>query len=605
MKSLPWRMVADIILIVVLAAVLISRPGHSLLIVFSIIGVFPVVANAITGLLRRQLTIDLLASVALFFSMLAGDWNSAAFINLMLASARILDLWTQVRGKQIVAKLYKFRPEIVNLRSGDQVTHVPISQIRPGDEVVIEIGERLPVDGTVISGQASLDQATLTGESDPIAKKVGDKVYTSALNVSGSIIIRADRVGDDTRFAQVVNLVEEASRQKAPAESMANQFTQWYIVATIVGSALLYYFLRDKGLVLSVLLVICADDLAVAVPLGFTAAIVKAAKSGILLKGSSVLESLAKISYFITDKTGTLTRGLPEIKKIHIFSSARIPAYQVLGAAVTNSSHPVSKSILSYLQHEKIALVAPETFQEFPGEGIIASWHRGRIFSGKIEFLIHHQISISQEQRHLIDQAKSEGFGLSGFARNRRLLGLVVFTDQVRPHAASVIAATKQLGVKVWIMLTGDNANAAAQVAQAVGIDEYHADLSPQDKLEFIRHYKVSHPGVLAMIGDGVNDAAALALADVSFAMGQIGSDAAIEAADVAIMDDKLPKILTSLSLSKNTLSIIKQNFFLWGLANAVGLSLVFAGVLHPTGAAAYNFATDFIPILNSLRILL
>lgn len=592
----------DILLLVFLVAALLLRIPF-ILEILTFLGTLPVVWSALKALKRRELSIDLLAVVALGFSILSHEWVSAAFINLMLTSARLFDAWTAQREKKIIGKLLKYRPETARIKTGDSERMVSLGEVKVGDEVVVQLGERIPVDGVVVSGQASVDESTLTGESQSVAKKTGSKVFAATLNLAGSLVIRAEKIGADSQFAKIISLVEEASRQKSPSERLAHKFVTWYILLTLAGSALLLYFFKDVRQVLAVLLVVCADDIAVAVPLTFTAAIARSAQKGILLKGSQVLEKLAKIKYFVVDKTGTLTKGHPRVAEVKIFARNAGAVLHYLGIASVNSSHPVAKSILEYLKNEHTKIVNPDSFSESPGEGIEAKYQGKIVLSGRIEYLKSKGVHLTPPQQSEVDKKMAEGFSLSGVSVNGKLQGLVVLEDALRPAAAQVVAQTRALGVEKWIMLTGDNPTVAQKVATEVHLDGFRANLKPQDKLHFIQEFKKTHPENLAMIGDGVNDAAALAIADVSFAMGLVGSDAAIEAADVAIMHDDLRKVPEAMSVGKQTMRIVLQNFGIWGLTNAVGLALVFTLHLSPDWAAAYNFATDFIPIFNALRM--
>ena len=602
---------SNIALVVTLATVLsvnalkIATFPEYVLAAVSVAAVIPVLINTIKGLLEKKLTIDLLAAIALVFSFLAREWSSAAFINLMLGSARIFDLWTQKRTKNIVEHLLKYRPEKVKVKRGKYFETVAINNVKVGDIVIIEAGERVPVDGIVISGQASINEATLTGESVPKTKGVGDRVYSSTLNESGDLVIKTEKIAGESTLAKIILLVEEASLKKSQTVRVVSIFTQWYIIATLLGSLIIYMLTGNTLFVLSILLVVCADDIAVSIPLAFTAAIARAAQAGILIKSSDVLEKLPKIKIFITDKTGTLTFGRPKIVEVRTFyNTPTKELLRYLGAAEANSSHPISRSILEYVEREGVKVAAPTEFNELPGEGIEANYGGKRIFAGKLEFLKRNGIKIVESQAKIIEQLESGGLSITALGAGSRLLGVVVFEDEVRPSARTLVARTKLMGVKLWIMLTGDNAAVSQKVARLLSIDKVETNLKPQDKIKYIEKIKHNQKeGVLAMVGDGVNDAAALALSDVSFAMGTIGSDAAIDAADVALMNDNLARIPDAIKLGQNTRQIVKQNFAIWGITNVLGLMLVAVGVLNPTGAATYNFVTDFFPIFNALRV--
>lgn len=469
--------------------------------------------------------------------------------------------------------------------------------------VVIGVGARIPVDGIVVSGQASINESTITGESELVTKKNGDEVFSSTLNEIGSLLVRAEKIGEDSTLDKIISLVEEASRKKSPTEQVAIKFVRWYIIATFIGAAVLYFFLKNTDLVLAVLLVACADDIAVAVPLTFTVAIAQAARRGIIIKGSAVIEKIPKINFFMSDKTGTLTYGKPAVEKISPFSNTEESFLKILGTAEINSRHPSSIAIINYLKGKNINFPAPDEFNEIPGDGVIAIKNNKKILAGKINFLENNGVIISQDNKKIMEEAKQEGLGVMAVAIDKELMGFIALKDEIRKEASLVVEETKQYGVESWIMLTGDNEIVASKTAEQLGIDKYKANLKPEDKLKYIEIFKKEHPEkILAMIGDGVNDAAALAMADVSIAMGIIGSDAAIEAADIALATDNLSRIEEVMALAKKSMQIVKQNFWIWGIINVFGLALVFLGILKPISASAYNFLTDFLPIFNALR---
>ncbi len=570
----------------------------------SVIGIIPVLISATRALVRKKLTIDLLASIALLFSFIAAEWYSAAFINLMLSFARILDIWTEAKTKRIIQRLLKYRPHTVRVKVGDTLVEKPIDDVRVDDLVVIQTGERVPVDGTVVSGMASVNESTLTGESNPQAKKPGHQVFSSTFLESGSLVVLAQKVGDDSTLSRIIRMVEEASRSKARAERIADRFTQNYILIMFIGSFLLLLATRNTHLVLSILLVVCADDIAVAVPMSFTVAIARAAKRGIIIKGSDVIEKLSKLNIIVTDKTGTLTEGKPVIVEIRALGA--IPSDRILthlGMIAAASIHPIDMAILQYVKQQHIPIISADNVTEYPGDGVIATKGNDTYRIGKTDFLKKQGIRIQPQDSDLLEGYTRDGLNTSVLSVNDTLAAIIVFEDDVKPDVRTTIEETKQMGVRSWVMLTGDNERIASRVASRCGITEYHANVTPEDKLTFTKQLKRDTQGTVAMIGDGVNDAAALALADVSIAMGVIGSDTAIEASDIALMNDDIEKVGEAMRIGSSAMRIVRQNFALWGITNTLGLLLVLTGVLDPVGAATYNFATDFFPILNSFRV--
>jgi len=569
------------------------------------IGLFPVLFSAIRALINRKLTIDLLASIALIFALLNKEFHSAVFISLMLASARFFAYFTEKRTKRAIQSLLKLRPTKVLIKTDNQgIIEKPIEEVRINDLVIVESGERIAVDGVVVEGNASIDQSSLTGESEPVNRTVGDEIFSSTLNVSGSLLVKTTKIGQDTTFAKIVKLIEESQKGKAPISSTTEKFVNFYIILTLLGSIVLYVFTHNLLLVLSVLLVTCADDLAIAIPLAFFATIGTAAKKGIIIKGASFIEGLPKVKLMIFDKTGTLTEGKPEVRQIFVFKNYSEERFLgILGGLTAESNHPTAKEICGFIKEKNVKISDIKQIHEEAGYGIGGVVDGKKVLSGNTKFLENHGVVFSPEEIRAVEKEKSLGRTLVGLGVDGFLVGFLSLSDILRPHASHVIKELKKLGVERQIILTGDNEAVAAQVAKELGITEFQANLLPQDKVNFVRN-SLNKKYKIAMLGDGVNDAASLALADVSFAMGAIGSDASIEAADIALMKDNLGNVVDAIQMSKKTMKIINQNLWLWGVINFAGLVLVFMGFLGPSGAAAYNFLTDFFPPLNSLRLL-
>lgn len=570
----------------------------------SLLGLIPVAYSAIKSLIARSISVDLLASIALIFSLIQNEWFSASFITLMLASARIFDKITDAQAKKTIQSLMKYHVEKVRIHRGESIVEVHIKEVKPGDIVVVESGDRIPVDGVVISGNALINESSLTGESEAVPKKPGDKIFTSTVNESGSLEVRTEKVGADTTLARIIALVDEASRNKSKAERAAGVFTQWYIGIMFAVTIVLYVSGFSSQVILAILLVVCADDIAVAVPLAFTAGIASTARRGVIVKGSAAFEQLSRLKYILTDKTGTLTRGRPKILDIKTYAPySRELVLDRVGMGASESSHAVSKAINVYIGEHNIPLHAPHRYEEISGQGIIYSHDMDKMLLGRVSLLEKERIVLSDEIKNDIQTEKDAGHGVAVFAINGHIAGLVTYNDELRPHISEVIKETKALGVEEWHMLTGDNDKAAKAVSDTVGIRHYHANMTPESKVQYVSKFRDEHrPAIVGYIGDGVNDAASLALADVSIAMGGIGSDAAIEAADIAIMHDHLQKLPDVLRTAKLLRRIMFQCFVIWGITNAAGLALIGLGIIGPSGAAAYNFLTDFIPIANALR---
>lgn len=574
------------------------------LITVGLVATIPVIISALQALKNKKVTVDLLASIALAVSLINREWASVAFINLMITSARIFGDYTEGRADDAIKSLLKLRPEKVKIKTKDGTNIVGIENVKIGDLVIVEAGDRIPVDGVIVEGEASIDQSSLTGESVPITKIKGQKVLSSTLNLSGSFIMKTEKVGKDTTFEKIIALIQEAQDSKQGIQGIADRFATIYIVITLVGSITLYLITHNTNLILAVLLVACADDIAIAIPMAFWGAIAKAGKHGIIIKGGEFLEGLSSLESVIMDKTGTITKGIIRTEKIISLNNFKSPELlHIVGNVESVSEHPIAKAIVAHAVSDGIKIKTPEKFHEVAGKGIIAYQNKRKIVVGNLKLLKDEKIEIKASELKIAEKEQKEGYVVIFIGVNKRLVGLLTLADQIRHDAKYTVDNLKKMGVKNTIMLTGDNELVAARVAKEVGINVFHANLLPEEKLKYIKDEIAKSKGKVAMVGDGVNDAAALKLADIGIAMGAIGSDAAIESADIALMQDNLSKIVESIKLSNYTRNIARQNFIIWGTVNALGLALVFSRIIGPEGASAYNFVTDFFPILNALRV--
>lgn len=571
---------------------------------FGSIATLPVLISAFQSIKNKKVSVDLLASVALMVSLLNKEWASAVFINLMLASARIFARYTEDKSRAAIKSLLKLRPERVKVKRGEKIVEEAVSKIKKGDLIIIELGERIPIDGVITKGEAMIDQSSLTGESAYIGKKVGDNVLSSTLTVSGSIIVKAEKVGRDTTFEKIVHLVDQSQKEKIGIKTAADKFASIYMVLTLAGSFILYVFSRNLNLVLSVLLVTCADDIAVSIPMAFSATIGRAAKMGIVIKGGAFLEGLTKMKTLMLDKTGTITFGRLRVEKVVPFNQFSEDKLLALAASSEFfSEHPVAKAIINFAQEKKIKFEKPTDFKEFPGRGSRAVNQGKKIICGKIKFFEEEGIKLTAEELAKIKPFMNDSYrSLLLVGENSAVIGFITLEDKIRPEAKEAIERIKSYGVDQVVMLTGDNEHTAAKIAEEAGITKYHANLLPEDKLKFIKQY-LNEKNKVGMVGDGVNDAAALTLADIGIAMGAIGADSAIEAADIALMKDDLSKIPDVIEMGQTVARVARQDFIIWGVINAIGLGLAFGRIIGPEQAAAFNFITDFFPILNSFRL--
>lgn len=567
------------------------------------IGLLPVIKSAWGSLIERKINVDLLATIALIFSLISGEWGSLLFINLMLSSARVLGIYTERRVRTSLKSLEKLKPSKARVLRNSHSVEIPLNEVRVGDLVLVNLGEQIPVDGTIFDGMATINQSSLTGESLPVFRTKNEMVFAATMVVAGHLTIRAKRVGAQTTFERMIALVESSQKAKTRMKTTAERFASWYIVIMLIIATVLYIATADTKLVLAVVLVVCADDIAIAIPLAYVASIGAAARRGIIIKSADFLERAAKITTLIVDKTGTITMGNLVIKNIYslgMFTPEHL--LSIAGTACKNSTHPISKAIVSYTQERLISIPEPDHTEELAGRGMISTSKGHQIVIGRVEMLREQGISIENGALQKLKEIEAEGSNATFVVQDGIIVGLFSLADELRGDVKETIVALKEGGVRETIMLTGDNETVAQKISQSAGIDEYHARLLPEQKVSYLSTY-LGKGKTVAMVGDGVNDAAVITRADIGIAMGTIGTDAAIESADIVLMKDDFGKLLELRKIARNVLSVAHQNFAFWAVINSVGLYFVFTGVFDPSRAAAYNFITDFIPIFNSLRL--
>lgn len=570
------------------------------------VGILPVLWSAYRALRLREITVDLLAGVALIFALLGREWSSAIFVGLMLSAARVMTHWNDARTEQNLSGLMHLRPERARVRRKGTVLEVAVTEIVIGDLVLCEVGSRIPIDGRVQAGEATIDEASLTGESLPVEKSVGSLVLSSTLVVSGSLEIQATRVGRDTTFEKIIILVEQARMDKPAISTFAQKFGKIYILSIFLVAAGLWIWTQDLNLILAVALVVCADDVAIAIPLAYISAIGNAAKRGVIIKGGRYLEAMGQATTLIFDKTGTITQGKLMVEQVLVLggvTEGQLRAYvQCLGE---RSEHPVAKALARIPRTSDSVTVEDDdlvNFEELRGKGLRGTFGSHTLVVGRVALLRDERITFSVEHQQKLQSLEREGKSVVCVAMDGAVVGLVVMVDALRPQVKETLEKLRRLGIKRLVMLTGDNSAVAAQVAQAVGIDECYAELLPEQKLAHVERL-TTESGVSVMVGDGVNDAASLERSTVGIAMGAIGTAAAIDSANIVLMRDDISRLPELIELSHSLKGVVQQNFWIWGTSNVVGLGLVFAGIIGPVGAAAYNFLSDFIPLLNSLKV--
>jgi len=583
---------------------------------------YRIYVHGIRSLMHGNVTAQLFATIAIFISVVAGFvlpsasatgtaeavgyLTASAIVAFIILAGMTLEDYIIHRTRGALEKLINLSPTTARIRRDGAEAEVPIDEVKLGEVVLVKPGDKIPVDGTVISGHSTVNQATITGESIPVEKTVGDRTFAGTFNEQGALEVKVEKIAEDSTLSHLIQLVEEAQEKKAPIQNVADRFTTYFlpIMAVLASSVFAAsYFTLGFNVALSrtvtVLLVACPCALAIAVPVAVAATIGNASMNGIIIKGGTHIEKLKDVKLVAFDKTGTLTVGEPKVVEVKTFGNYS-DADTIKYAAIAEkfSEHPLSKAILAKATEMNLKIPDPTDFKTIPGHGVDASYGDEHILIGRKMM----ESELSEEATQLMNRVEGEGKTAIPVALDKHVIGIVVVADTVRKDSLEAIQRLKRLGVKT-AMLTGDSVLTAKSIAEQIGIDEYHAELLPEEKVAIIVELKKLN--VVAMVGDGVNDAPALANSDVSFAMGAAGSDVAMETADVVLLGDDLTKVEYAISLSRKAFGRMKGNIayaFVW---NIVALSLAAFGILNPVLAVILAEAGCISVVINSALLLL
>ena len=553
---------------------------------------------------RRNITVNVFVTVAIFITIAAGEFLPAAVIVLIMAVVGALESYTLDKTRRSIRDLLDLTPPTATVRRGEAEVTIPAAELRLEDIVLVRPGERIPVDGVVLVGAATVNQAPITGESIPVEKFKGSEVFGGTLNESGRLEIRTTKIGADTTLAKIVHLVEEAQEAKAPIQGIADRFTIWFLPSVLVLAIIGYLTSGEVKVAIAILLVACPCAFAIATPSAVAAGIANMARRAVLIKGGYFFEIAGKIDTLVVDKTGTLTLGRPKV--MEVVSGDGMDEREVLrltAIAEKFSEHPLAKSVMALAAERRLDIPDPDDFKIEVGMGIVATHGGAVIVVGKAEFLRDRGITVPARMEQALAAQAGQGRTAVLVARDHAVAGLVAIADEVRPETSHAVAALKALGVRHIVMLTGDNSRVAQAVAQQIGVDEFHAGLLPEDKQRVIKELQDKGKTV-AMVGDGINDAPSLALADVGIVMGAAGTHVAIEAADVTLMNDDLTRVVDFVQMSRKVLKRIKLNIFFSIIYNAVGLTLGMLGLLTPVMAVIFQEAGCVTVVLSSTLLL-
>ncbi len=566
----------------------------------------PIILEAIIGLVTAfDIKADVLVSIALIASVCIGEDFAAGEVAFIMQLGGLLEDLTVAKARAGIEKLVHLTPQTARILTDGTEKIISASEVSVDALLRVLPGETVPVDGVIISGQTSVNQAVMTGESLPVDKTVGDEVKSGTVNQFGAFEMRATKVGEDSSIQRMIRLVQSADAGKAKIVGVADRWATWIVVIALSAAALTWLFSGEIIRAVTILVVFCPCALVLATPTAIMAAIGNATKHGFLVREGDALERLASVTKITFDKTGTLTYGTPQVVEVESIDDAidDTELYRLCASAEQLSEHPLGKAIVrSYKQDNHADLFPCESFQMLPGRGVCAAVGGKQILAGNTELLAEKKIGVPEAVLLKADQYLSKGCTVTYLAVSGRLSGYIVLSDTVRVESIGMIGALKDLGVQP-VLLTGDNERAASAIAGQLHIEEVHADCLPEDKLNRIDDYQKKDEAV-CMIGDGVNDAPALKKANVGIAMGGVGSDIAVDAADIALVDDEVKELPHLIALSKRMMKTIKLNMTFSMTLNFIAIILAIIGTLNPVVGALVHNAGSVLVIINSALLL-
>ncbi|MEW6201311.1 MAG: heavy metal translocating P-type ATPase [bacterium] len=577
-----------------------------------IAGGFPMFQKALAAVRHFRLELNALMSIAVVGAVAIGEWSEGATVVFLFSLAGLLETWSVERARRAVRTLMELAPQEALVRRNSVEMLLPVDQVCVGETVIIRPSQRIPLDGAVVGGSSSVNQAPITGEAMPVQKRIGDEVFAGSINTDGVLEIKTKSLASDSTIARIIHLVEEAQAQKAPSQAFIERFARYYtpgviVCAVLITAAPTLLFGGDFTLwfyrALVMLVIACPCALVISTPVSVVCGLTSAARLGVLIKGGIHLENAGALRVIAFDKTGTLTIGKPQVTEIIPINHSDEREIIAIAAAVeTRSEHPLAQAILEKARKMGLQVQPAENFRAVPGKGAIATINGKKYLVGS-HTLCEETGTCSPELHHKIAEIESSDKTVVTVGSENELIGLITISDALRDGAKTVIKKLHALGIQRIVMLTGDTPGTASLAAQELGIDEFQASLMPEDKLTAVSELLKKYNRV-GMVGDGVNDAPALARATLGIAMGAAGTDAALETADIALMADDLSRLPATIRLSRSTVSVIKQNIAFALFIKVLFLTLAAAGWATLWMAVFADMGASMIVIFNGLRLL-
>ncbi len=570
----------------------------------AVVGGWPVFMLAVGNILRDfDLTAGVMVSVAMIAALIVGEYGAMALVAFMMVIGEAMEDFTREKADQALKELNELVPATVTLRMDGVDTEVPISQVRKGDIALVRPGGRVPVDGVIVEGDASIDQSSITGESMPIDKTVGGSVFAGTIVSSGALSIEVEAVGETTSLGKMIHLVEEAQSTQAPVQRIANRYAQFFAPVSILIAGITWMVTGEPLRGVTMLVAICPCALVLATPTAVVAAIGNTARNGVLVKHGTAMEQVGKVDIVAFDKTGTVTFGEPVVTGIYPLNGyTEDELLRVTASAERSSEHPLARAIIKEANGRSIELSTPQDFQSLAGHGISASVDGKEVFIGE-KMLVEKDVKMSGDESSGIESSKAEGYTVIPVAVDGTVAGYINVADTVRPESRKAIEDLRKLGISRTLLITGDSKIVGEKVGAELGVTETYTEVLPERKLEIIRELQ-AEGHMVAYIGDGVNDAPALAAADVGIAMGSIGTAVAMETADVVLLTDEIGQVPYLIELSQATMANIKVNIAV-SMTIVLGTVAVSAlGMIGPViGAIMHEVAA--VPVIANAATLI
>lgn len=574
-----------------------------ILAVASVIAVIPIAVRAWSALRNKVFSIELLVSIAVIGAFIIGEFNESAIVTFLFLFGSYLESKTLQKTRTAIKGLTDMSPTTATLVNADGTEEVDVDDVDEGDVVLVKTGSQVPVDGVVVEGNGYLNEASITGEARQVNKQLNDSVYSGTMVENGYLKIKATQVGDDTTFAKIIELVEEAQDTKSKAEKFIDRFAQYYTPAVLVLAVLVFAFSRDFRLAITVLVLGCPGALVIGAPVSNVAGIGNGAKRGILIKGGEVVDTFAKVDTLVFDKTGTLTEGNTAVTTMHTYTTNADNQLALAAAIEGVSDHPLGQAIVTYAA-QKSAGIAPvlDDTETVKGQGICAKVGDQTVVIGNQKMLTAHQIELNPAQLKDLNDLQAGGQSTVIMAVDGQVQLIFGIADTIRPGVKDSLAALKAQGIKKLVMLTGDNQLTAQAVADELNLDEVHANLLPEEKVEYVKKLKADG-NTVAFIGDGINDSPSIANADIGIAMGS-GTDVAIDTSDVVLIQSSFPALVHAHGLAKKTVLNTRENIFI-AIATVAFLliGLVFGYIYMASGMFVHE-ASILVVIFNAMRLI-